>query len=302
MEKQHTINQPFTVSGKGLHTGLKLTAEFCPAPANYGYKIQRTDIEGHPIIECLAENVVDTQRGTVISNGTDRVSTIEHALSALYALDIDNCLIRVNGPEIPILDGSAVQYVQNIQRVGKQEQEAPREYIKIEEPIEYIDDKTGSHLIIEPCETFQIKVNVTFDNSIINNQFATMDNISQYPDEIAASRTFVFVRDIENLLQMGLIKGGDLDNAIVIYERQLTQEKMDIITDIMKVPRMDATHLGYIMHRPLVWDNEPARHKLLDIIGDMALCGHPILGSIKALKPGHRVNNQLARMIRAKVK
>lgn len=302
MEKQHTINQPFTVSGKGLHTGLKLTAEFCPAPANYGYKIQRTDIEGHPIIECLAENVVDTQRGTVISNGTDRVSTIEHALSALYALDIDNCLIRVNGPEIPILDGSAVQYVQNIQRVGKQEQEVPREYIKIEEPIEYIDDKTGSHLIIEPCETFQIKVNVTFDNSIINNQFATMDNISQYPDEIAASRTFVFVRDIENLLQMGLIKGGDLDNAIVIYERQLTQEKMDIITDIMKVPRMDATHLGYIMHRPLVWDNEPARHKLLDIIGDMALCGHPILGSIKALKPGHRVNNQLARMIRAKVK
>ena len=127
-----------------------------------------------------------------------------------------------------------------------------------------------------------------------------MDNISQYPDEIAASRTFVFVRDIEHLLQMGLIKGGDLDNAIVIYERQLTQEKMDIITDIMKVPRMDATHLGYIMHRPLVWDNEPARHKLLDIIGDMALCGHPILGSIKALKPGHRVNNQLARMIRAK--
>ena len=302
MNKQHTINQPFTVSGKGLHTGLKLTAEFCPAPANFGYKIQRTDIEGHPIIECLAENVVDTQRGTVISNGTDRVSTIEHALSALYALGIDNCLIRVNGPEIPILDGSAAQYVQNIQRVGKQEQEAPREYIKIEEPIEYIDDKTGSHLIIEPCDTLQIKVNVTFDNSIINNQCATMDNISQYPDEIAASRTFVFVRDIENLLQMGLIKGGDLDNAIVIYERQLTQEKMDIITDIMKVPRMDATHLGYIMHRPLVWDNEPARHKLLDIIGDMALCGHPILGSIKALKPGHRVNNQLARMIRAKVK
>ncbi|MBO7466323.1 MAG: UDP-3-O-[3-hydroxymyristoyl] N-acetylglucosamine deacetylase [Bacteroidaceae bacterium] len=302
MEKQHTINQSFTVSGKGLHTGLKLTAEFCPAPANFGYKIQRTDIEGHPIIECLAENVVDTQRGTVISNGTDRVSTIEHALSALYALGIDNCLIRVNGPEIPILDGSAAQYVQNIQRVGKQEQEAPREYIKIEEPIEYIDDKTGSHLIIEPCDTLQIKVNVTFDNSIINNQCATMDNISQYPDEIAASRTFVFVRDIENLLQMGLIKGGDLDNAIVIYERQLTQEKMDIITDIMKVPRMDATHLGYIMHRPLVWDNEPARHKLLDIIGDMALCGHPILGSIKALKPGHRVNNQLARMIRAKVK
>ncbi|MBP5323153.1 MAG: UDP-3-O-[3-hydroxymyristoyl] N-acetylglucosamine deacetylase [Bacteroidaceae bacterium] len=302
MNKQHTINQPFTVSGKGLHTGLKLTAEFCPAPANFGYKIQRTDIEGHPIIECLAENVVDTQRGTVISNGTDRVSTIEHALSALYALGIDNCLIRVNGPEIPILDGSAAQYVQNIQRVGKQEQETPREYIRIEEPIEYIDDKTGSHLIIEPCDTLQIKVNVTFDNSIINNQCATMDNISQYPDEIAASRTFVFVRDIENLLQMGLIKGGDLDNAIVIYERQLTQEKMDIITDIMKVPRMDATHLGYIMHRPLVWDNEPARHKLLDIIGDMALCGHPILGSIKALKPGHRVNNQLARMIRAKVK
>lgn len=298
MDRQHTLQQPFTLTGKGLHTGLRLTAEFCPAPENHGYKIQRTDIKGQPLIDALAENVVDTQRGTVISDGTHRVSTIEHALSALSALGVDNCLIRVDGPEIPILDGSAACFVQHIRRAGLSEQNAPREYIRIEKPIEYIDQASGSHLIIEPSDTLQIQVNVTFDGSIINNQLATMEHISSYADQIAPSRTFVFVRDIEALLQMGLIKGGDLDNAIVIYERQLSQEKMDIITDLMKMPRMDATRLGYIMHRPLVWDNEPARHKLLDIIGDMALCGHPIKGKITALRPGHKVNNQLARMVR----
>lgn len=302
MDKQHTLKESFTLSGKGLHTGLLLTAEFCPAPVNFGYKIQRTDIEGEPIIEAIAENVVDTRRGTVLSNGKDRVSTVEHALSALYALGVDNCLIRVNGPEVPILDGSAAYYVQHIQRVGKKEQEALREYLIIKEPIEYIDEESGSHLIIEPSDSFNISVNVSFENSIIHCQRASMKRLSDYAEEIAASRTFVFVRDIEPLLYQGLIKGGDLDNAIVIYERQLTQEKMDMLTSIMNIPRMDATRLGYIMHRPLVWENEPARHKLLDIIGDMALCGHPILGSIKALKPGHRVNNMLARKVRATIK
>lgn len=299
MEKQRTIKEGFKLSSKGLHTGLDLTVEFCPAPENFGYKIQRIDVEGCPIIDVLAENVTDTQRGTVLSNGVERVSTIEHGLSALYALGIDNCLVKVNGPEFPILEGSARLYVENILRVGILEQEAEKEYLVVKEPIEYRDEQSGSVLRIEPAEDFSVSVVVSFDSSSISNQRAELKRMDDFATEIAAARTFVFVRDIEPLLAAGLIKGGDLDNSIVLYEREMPQDRYDRIADAMNIPRMDAKKLGYINHRPLVWENEPARHKLLDVIGDLSLVGKPIKGFVTAYRPGHRVNNQFARLIRA---
>lgn len=302
MVKQRTIKDCFSLSGKGLHTGLNLTVEFCPAPENYGYKIQRVDVEGEPIIEALAENVTETQRGTVLSNGSERVSTIEHGLSALYALGVDNCLMKVDGPEFPILEGSAKLYVENIQRVGIVEQEAEKDYFVVTEPVEYRDENGVSVVRIEPAEEFSVSVLVSFDQSAINDQHADLIHMEDFPTEIAPSRTFVFVRDVEPLLAAGLIKGGDLDNSIVLYERELPQDRYDRIADAMKVPRMDAKKLGYINHRPLVWDNEPARHKLLDVIGDMSLIGKPIKGHITGVRPGHRVNNQFARMLRKLMK
>ena len=298
MEKQRTIKDSFRLSGKGLHTGLDLVVEFCPAPENYGYKIQRVDVEGQPLIDVLAENVTETQRSTVLSNGVEHVSTIEHGLAALYALGVDNCHIKVNGPEFPILEGSAQPYVEHIQRVGIVEQETEKEYLVIDEPIEYHDEQSGSVLRIEPAEEFSVSVVVSFDGSSISDQRAELAHMADFSREIAAARTFVFVRDIEPLLAAGLIKGGDLDNAIVLYEREMSQERFDRIADAMNIPRMDAKRLGYINHRPLVWDNEPARHKLLDVVGDMALLGAPVKGRITAYRPGHRVNNQLARKVR----
>lgn len=302
MAKQKTIKGSFSLSGKGLHTGLNLTVEFCPAPENHGYKIQRVDVEGQPIIEALAENVTETQRGTVLSNGSERVSTIEHGLSALYALGIDNCLMKVDGPEFPILEGSAKLYIENIERVGIVEQEAEKDYFVVTEPIEYRDDNGVSIVRIEPAEEFSVSVLVSFDQSAISDQHADLMHMEDFAKEIAPSRTFVFVRDVEPLLAAGLIKGGDLDNSIVLYERELPQDRYDRIADAMKVPRMDAKKLGYINHRPLVWGNEPARHKLLDVIGDMSLIGKPIKGHITGIRPGHRVNNQFARMLRKKMK
>ncbi len=302
MAKQKTIKSSFSLSGKGLHTGLNLTVEFCPAPEDHGYKIQRVDVEGQPIIEALAENVTETQRGTVLSNGSERVSTIEHGLSALYALGIDNCLMKVDGPEFPILEGSAKLYLENIERVGIVEQEAEKDYFVVTEPIEYRDANGVSIVRIEPAEEFSVSVLVSFDQSAISDQHADLMHMEDFAKEIAPSRTFVFVRDVEPLLAAGLIKGGDLDNSIVLYERELPQDRYDRIADAMKVPRMDAKKLGYINHRPLVWDNEPARHKLLDVIGDMSLIGKPIKGHITGIRPGHRVNNQFARMLRKKMK
>ena len=301
MAKQRTIKESFSLSGKGLHTGLNLTVEFCPAPENYGYKIQRVDVEGSPLIEALAENVTETQRGTVLSNGTERVSTVEHGFSALYALGVDNCHIKVNGPEFPILEGSAKLYIENIQRVGIVEQEAEKDYLIITEPIEYHDEKSGSTLKIVPADEFAVSTIVSFDSSSISNQHADLMHMEDFPKEIAPCRTFVFVRDIEPLLAAGLIKGGDLDNSIVLYEREMPQDRYDRLADAMNIPRMDATKLGYINHRPLVWENEPARHKLLDIIGDMSLVGKPIKGHITAYRPGHRVNNQFARLLRKRI-
>ena len=302
MLKQKTLKGSFSLCGKGLHTGLNLTVTFNPAPDNHGYKIQRIDLEGLPIIDAVAENVGNTTRGTVLCKGDIKVSTIEHAMAALYAAGIDNCLIQVNGPEFPILDGSAKFYVENIQRVGLEEQTAVKDYYIIKSKIEYRDEETGSSIMILPDEHFSVNALISYDSQVLFNQFATLDNMENFAEEIASSRTFVFVREIEPLLNAGLVKGGDLDNAIVIYERQMDQERFDKLADIMGVPHMDATKLGYINHIPLVHSNEPARHKLLDIIGDLALIGKPIKGRIIATRPGHTVNNKFARLIRKEIK
>lgn len=302
MSKQKTLKGSFALCGKGLHTGLSLTVTFNPAPENSGYKIQRIDLENQPVIEAIAENVVDTQRGTVLGKGDVRVSTIEHGMSALYAMGIDNCLIQVNGPEFPILDGSASMYVDKINEIGIEEQNAPKDYYIIRHKIEIKDEESGSCITILPDEGFSLTTMCSFESKFINSQFATLDDMDAYATEIAPARTFVFVRDIEPLLKANLIKGGDMDNAIVIYERQTTQERLDQLADFLKVPCLDATKLGYIQHKPLVWENECTRHKLLDIIGDMALIGRPIKGRIIATRPGHTINNKFARLMRREIR
>lgn len=302
MSKQKTLKGSFALCGKGLHTGLSLTVTFNPAPENSGYKIQRIDLENQPVIEAIAENVVDTQRGTVLGKGDVRVSTIEHGMSALYAMGIDNCFIQVNGPEFPILDGSASMYVDKINEIGIEEQNAPKDYYIIRHKIEIKDEESGSCITILPDEGFSLTTMCSFESKFINSQFATLDDMDAYATEIAPARTFVFVRDIEPLLKANLIKGGDMDNAIVIYERQTTQERLDQLADFLKVPRLDATKLGYIQHKPLVWENECTRHKLLDIIGDMALIGRPIKGRIIATRPGHTINNKFARLMRREIR
>ena len=302
MLKQQTLKGSFSLCGKGLHTGLSLTVTFNPAAENTGYKIQRIDVDGMPIIDAVAENVIDTQRGTVLGKGDIRISTVEHGLAALYALGIDNCLIQVNGPEFPILDGSAIMYVDKINEVGIVEQNAPKDYYIIRNKIEVKDEKTGSCITILPDDQFSITAMCSFQSKFINSQFATIDDVMDFPKEIAPARTFVFVRDIIPLLHANLIKGGDLDNAIVIYEVEQPQEKLDELADYLKVQRLNASKLGYIQHKPIVWENECTRHKLLDVIGDMALIGKPIKGRIIATRPGHTINNKFARQMRKEIR
>ena len=302
MQKQKTLAASFSLKGKGLHTGLDIEITFNPAPENHGYKIKRVDMEGQPTIDALAENVVNTQRGTVLSKNGVQVSTIEHAMAALYAYEIDNCLIEVNAPEFPILDGSSRFFSEEIQKTGVVEQNAPKDYYIVKHKIEVKDEETGSSLIILPDDKFSVNVLISFDSPVLSNQFATLNDLSEFPTELAASRTFVFVREVEMLLNNNLIKGGDLDNAIVIYDQKIPQESLDKLADMLNIPHKNVQELGYINNKPLVFDNEPARHKLLDIIGDLALIGKPIKGRIIATRPGHTINNKFARQIRKEIR
>ena len=300
--KQCTLKGEFHVSGKGLHTGLQIDATFSPAPANTGYEFKRIDLEGEPTLQAVAENVVETTRGTVIGNNTMRISTIEHALAALYAAGIDNCIITLNAPELPILDGSAIEYAEKIDEVGIEEQDAEKDYYIVKQKIEVVDEKTGSSLIVLPDEDFSIDTMIEFDSPILQNQFASLNTMKRFKSDIAASRTFVFVREIAQLLNANLIKGGDLDNAIVIYDQPMSQEQLNKISELMGVPPVEVTNLGYINNKPLVFPNEPARHKLLDVIGDIALIGRPLKGRIIANKPGHTLNATFSKKIRREIK
>lgn len=302
MEKQHTLKESFTLSGKGLHTGLPITITFNPAPENYGYKIKRVDLEEQPVLDALAENVGNTQRGTVLIKGDVQVSTIEHAMAALYGMNIDNCLIEVNAPEFPILDGSAIEYVKAIRKVGLQEQLEERDFFVVRRKMEVRDEATGSKLILLPDDHFCVNSFIEFESKYIPNQSATLDEMADFEDQIAGCRTFVFVREIQKLREAGLIKGGDLDNAIVIYEKQISQKELDDLADMLGVPHKNATELGYLNNKAIQFPNEPARHKLLDIIGDMALIGKPLKGRVIATRPGHKINNQLARAVRKMIK
>lgn len=303
--KQKTLKSEFSVSGKGLHTGVHVTATFKPAEVNTGYRIKRIDLEGEPIIEALAENVTETTRGTVVSSKADKnvkVSTIEHALAALYTAGIDNCLIEVDAAELPILDGSAIIYCDKIEEVGIQEQEEEKEYYVVKKRIKVFDPETGSSLIVLPDDELSMDVMIEFNSPVLSNQFASLEHVSAFKSEIAASRTFVFVREILPLLQMNLIKGGDLDNAIVIHDKEMPKEDLDRLADLMNVPRKQVSELGYLNNKPLVYKNEPARHKLLDLLGDLSLIGRPLKGRIVATKPGHTINTTLAKKIRKELR
>ncbi len=300
--KQLTLKGEFTLEGKGLHTGAQLKATFCPAPDNHGYKIQRIDVEGQPVIDALADNIVSTMRGTVIGKGDVTISTIEHAMAALYACGIDNCLIKVDGPEMPILDGSAKPFYDAIQSVGTEEQASDKDFYYVKRKVEVIDPETGSKLMLLPDDEFSLDVKVNFESEVLANQYATLDHITDFGEEVSSARTFVFVREIEPLLKAGLIKGGDLDNAIVIYETPKTQDELDQLADLLGVPHHDASAFGFINERPLSAPNEPARHKLMDLIGDIALIGRPLKGRIIATKPGHTINAKLSKALRSDIK
>ena len=291
--KQQTLKESFKVHGKGLHTGLQIDAEFCPAPDNHGYKFQRIDLEGEPVIDALAEYVTATTRGTVISKGDIKISTIEHALAALYAFGIDNCLIKLNAPELPILDGSAKEYCEKILEAGLEEQSAEKDFYVVKQKIEVRDDTTGSSIVVLPDDEFSIDTMVAFDSPVLSNQFASLDHLNDFSREIGASRTFVFVREVEPLVKGNLIKGGDLDNAIVIYDSPMEQTELDRLADLMGVPHKNVTEFGYINDFPLFAENEPARHKLLDVLGDIALI---------ATRPGHSINTTFAKKIRKEIK
>lgn len=299
MKKQRTLKNYFSLEGKGLHTGLSLKITFKPAPENHGYKIKRIDISGQPIIEAIVDKVVNTQRGTVLADNGVQVSTVEHALAALYGCEIDNCLIEIDGPEFPILDGSSIQYVRKIKEIGIQEQNAPRKYVSLKRKrIRVTDTETGSEMLLLPGESFNIESTIRFNSIILKQQKANITNLTDFAKDFASARTFVFVREIEQLLNNNLIKGGDLDNAIVIYDTPMPQQDYDRLAEVTGMKQKNAKHLGYIMNKPLMYDNEPARHKLLDIIGDIALVGAFVEGSITAICPGHKINVLFAKSIR----
>ena len=300
--KQLTLSQAFTVSGKGLHTGSQLTAEFCPAPDNRGYKVQRIDLPDQPVIDAVAENVVATTRGTVIGRGEATVSTIEHALAALYAAGIDNCLIKVNGSELPILDGSAKEYCEKIAASGVTEQKSEKEYYIVKQKTEIRDEATGASIVVLPDSDLSVDVMVDYKSPVLSFQYATLERMEDFPTEIAASRTFVFVREIEPLVKGNLIKGGDLDNAVVIYDTPMDQSELDHIADLMGAPHKQVNEFGFIQEKPLVADNEPARHKLMDVIGDIALIGRNLKGKVLATRPGHTINTAFAKKIRKEIK
>ena len=300
--KQRTLKSNFILTGIGLHTGKNIHVNFLPAPDNHGIKIKRIDLEDTPIIPAFAENVTGTQRGTILSKGGSQVSTVEHAMAALYALGVDNCFIEVDAPEFPILDGSASKYVDAIIEVGIEEQDSYKDFYIVRRKMEVSDPETGAKLTLLPDDSFSINSFIEFESQYIHNQSASIEDMNDFAKEVAPARTFVFVREIEQLHKAGLIQGGNLDNAVVIYETQMSQESLDKLAKLIGVPPHDAKELGYLNKKALIFPNEPARHKLLDIIGDMALVGKPIKGRIIATRPGHKINNLLARMLRKDIK
>ncbi len=301
-EKQRTLKRALTLKGKGLHTGLDVELTIKPAPENHGYVFKRTDLENQPTIRAIVENVIDTSRSTVLAEKNIRVGTVEHLLSALYGLQIDNAIIEVNAPETPILDGSAKIYTNAITEAGIVEQELDKDYFVVTEKITYTDPDNNVDLVAIPDDNFNVYVMIDYNSSVLGNQFATLSSLDYYKEQISESKTFVFLRELEPLLKHNLIKGGDLNNAIVIVEREVTQDELDRLADLFQQPRVKVKKQGVLNNIELKFNNEPARHKLLDIIGDLSLVGVPVKGKIYASRPGHHSNVEFAKKIRREYK
>ena len=294
--KQNTIGAPITFSGKGLHTGKQVTMTVSPAAENHGIVFRRIDIEGAPSVPALCEYVIDTSRGTTIGLGEARVSTIEHIMSALWTLGVDNALIDINAPETPIMDGSAREYAAEILRVGLVEQAADRKYYEVTEKLVYAIPEKGVMLAIYPSEEYSASVHIDFNSKIIGNQYATYNPEDNYQEKIAPNRTFVFLHEIEMLAATGLVKGGDVDNAIVIVENPVTDEQLQRLSVLFDKKDIRVTG-GYLNNLELRSTNEMARHKLLDLLGDFALLGMRIKGSVMATRPGHYANTEFMKQI-----
>jgi UDP-3-O-[3-hydroxymyristoyl] N-acetylglucosamine deacetylase / 3-hydroxyacyl-[acyl-carrier-protein] dehydratase len=301
-EKQRTLAKEVTLSGKGLHTGINVNITFKPAPANHGYKFCRTDLPGRPVIDALAEHVTDTSRGTTLVQNSASVSTIEHVLAALHGLQVDNALIEMNGPEAPIMGGSSRAFVEAIREAGIVDLKEDRIYFTVKQKIVFSDEEHGVDLIIYPDDHFSVNVLIDYNSKILGNQYAILDSIKDFEEDISRSRTFVFFHELEPLFKMGLIKGGDLDNAIVILEKEVDQSEIDRIAKLFNRPGISTHTAGVLNNTELRYPNEPARHKLLDIMGDLALVGLPIKGKVVATRPGHYANTRLAKIMRQEMK
>jgi len=296
--KQKTLAKSFKIQGKGLHTGVNVTMNFRPAPENHGFKFKRVDLKNKPVIDADVDLVIDTSRGTLLEKNSARIGTIEHALAALVGMDLDNVLIEVDNEEAPIMDGSSRYFTEAIQKAGVIEQKAERNYFEIEEKIEIYDEKSDSQIIALPDDDYRLNVMISFKSRVLNNQYATLDSINNFKEEIANCRTFVFLHELEFLLKNNLIKGGDLNNAIVIIDNEVSQKELDRLADLFHHDHVEVKPQGILNNLELYFDNECARHKLLDVIGDLILCGKHIKGRIIATKPGHRTNTIFARTLK----
>lgn len=297
-DKQRTISQPVSFSGKGLHTGANVEVSINPNEVNCGIVFQRIDLEGQPTIAAAAENVIDTSRGTTIGTKNVKVCTIEHMMAALAGMGIDNALVKVNGPEMPIMQGSSRMFVEGISKVGTVEQGAERNYLVIKEKMEFRDEEKNVEIVVYPDDKFSVDVLVDYNSRVLGHQFAKMNDISEFEQQIAPCRTFVFFHELEFLLKNNLIKGGDLENAIVIMEHSVPQDELDRIADLFNKPHIHVRPEGILNNIDLHFDNEPARHKLLDLIGDLALIGPRIKGKFVAVRPGHHANTEFAKQLR----
>jgi len=300
--KQQTLQKPVSIKGKGLHTGVEVELTLRPASNNHGYKFKRIDLEGQPVISAIAENVTETSRGTTIEENGVKVCTIEHVLAALWGMGVDNALIEINGREMPIMDGSSVPFVNMIKEAGIIELDAVRKYFEIKERIVYADKANGIEIAIYPDDNFGIDVMIDYKSRTLGHQYAMLTNMEEFETEIAPCRTFVFLHELEQLLKHNLIKGGDLDNAIVIVDKPVEQPELDRLAELFNMPKIQVKPEGILNNLDLRFSNEPARHKLLDLIGDFALIGKQIKGRIVATRPGHHANNQMARKLRQIIK
>ena len=296
--KQHTIKEAVTVSGVGLHTGVTANMTFTPAPANHGIKFQRIDLPDEPIVDADVDYVVDLSRGTTIEHNGARVNTVEHTLAALVGLEIDNVLIKIDGPEPPILDGSSSMFIDALEEVGTEEQNALRNFLEVTESIMYRDEERDVEIAALPLDDFRVTVMVDYNSPVLGSQHASLNRISDFKKEIASSRTFCFLHELEMLHKNGLVRGGDLNNAIVVVDRVVKDEELESLASLFNKPKVEVKKEGILNNIDLRHKNEPARHKLLDVVGDLALVGRPIKGQILAARPGHAANVAFAKKLK----